>query len=239
MTLSKTDFDFLLKNLKSALLQNHQLRHINDEHALSNKATRLDTVHGNKPANNSGKRRISGFDEKGHRSEQRMGNLLKRMGKYMFESLYDSLYSRMYREILLSEAKALEYGHVSARVLAETSHRNEAVKMVREQVKRILEMEPTARTVSDNAFIGGLMRQRNMVRDKLCQNWPAYQFNDICKKLRIVRVKPMRRVSSIAGHGNRRANERTDSNRPSLPTFPYSPNDLTGFLSPIECFIGR
>jgi hypothetical protein len=195
MSLNKADFDFLLKGLKSVMMQNHQVRHINDERVLSSKpASKLESAQSKKDGGIE-KRRISGFDPKGHRNEQRMANLLKRMGKFMFESLYDSLYGKLYREILLNEAKALEYGDIATNILNESANRVEAVKAIRDQVKRILDLDPTSRSSSENSFIGGLMRQRNMLHDKLCHNWPAYQFNDICKKLRMVRVKPLRRVS--------------------------------------------
>lgn len=62
---------------------------------------------------------------------------------------------------------------------------------------RILELDPPRRSVADHAFILGLMKTRNDVRDKVCKTWPAHQFSVLCKKLKLLKFIPFKRVGFL------------------------------------------
>lgn len=62
---------------------------------------------------------------------------------------------------------------------------------------RILELDPPRRSIADHGFILGLMKTRNEVRDKLCKAWPAHQFSVLCKKIKMQKFIPFKRVSFI------------------------------------------
>jgi hypothetical protein len=63
-----------------------------------------------------------------------------------------------------------------------------------QKATQILEMDPARRSLADHAFILGLMKQRNDLREKLCKSWPAHQYNVLCKKLKIEKYIPFKKV---------------------------------------------
>lgn len=143
----------------------------------------------------SRKRRISGYNTHGQRDELRIANILRRFARFTTESLWNSLYSRMYREMLLDSNKINEYGKFAAFVMKSSESRWDAVKAICEQAQRILETDPSRRTPADHSFIFGLMKQRNLLKDRLCKNWPIHQYMLLCKKVKIMRVKSFRKVN--------------------------------------------
>ena len=115
----------------------------------------------------------------------------------MSESLYLSLYGRMYRDMLINEIKLMEYGEKAAKIMRENTEYNTAVTAIRKQVRTILEKETAFRSTVENLFISGLLRQKNGLRDRLTKGWPAHQFNDLCRTIKLVRVRPLKRVRKI------------------------------------------
>lgn len=55
-------------------------------------------------------------------------------------------------------------------------------------------MDPPRRSLADHAFIHGLLKQRNDVKDKLCKSWPAHQFGVLCKKIKFQKFIPFKKV---------------------------------------------
>ena len=199
MTLTKADFGFLLKGVRSVMVQSQKMRIITDQQALGKpklsgmgdnvkKDMHLVVRHGTN-------RRITSMNSKGMRNEYQIPTIIKRLGKFMSESLYFSLYGRMYRDMLINEIKIMEYGDSAARIMRENNEYSSAVDAIRTEVRVILEKEAAFRSTVENLFICGLLRQKNGVRDRLTNGWPAHQFNDLCRTIKIVRVKPMKRVS--------------------------------------------
>ena len=60
--------------------------------------------------------------------------------------------------------------------------------------QRILELDPPRRSVADHAFVQGLLKTRNDVRDKLCKSWPAHQFGVLCKRIKMQKFIPFKKV---------------------------------------------
>jgi hypothetical protein len=50
--------------------------------------------------------------------------------------------------------------------------------------------------MADHAFVMGLLRQRNELREKLCKSWPAHQFGVLCKRIKIQRFLPFKKVEA-------------------------------------------
>jgi hypothetical protein len=68
-------------------------------------------------------------------------------------------------------------------------------------------MDPPRRSLADHSFIMGLLRQRNDLREKLCKAWPSHQFGVLCKRIKIQKFMPHKKVNncyrvyaSICGH---------------------------------------
>lgn len=117
LTLSRTDFNRLLANLKVKLLE-HQSGRTNNIKGAG------DLLQTSSLAN---KRRISMYNTHGHRDENRISNLFKRFTKFITESLWNTLYSRMYREMLLDPGRQIDYGVVAETVMRENNQRYSAV----------------------------------------------------------------------------------------------------------------
>ena len=200
LTLSKADFGFLLKGVRTVMVQSRKMRSVTDQQALGR--TKTSNTDLKKDSNLTTKtestrnRRISIMDIKGVRVEKKVPTLLKRLGKFMSESLYFSMYGRMYREMLINPLKPLEYGEKAAKIMRDCDDYTSAVDAIRLQVKVILEKEIAFRSSIENLFICGLMRQKNGVRDRLTKGWLAHQYNDFCRTIGVLRVKPMKRVSN-------------------------------------------
>jgi CRP-like cAMP-binding protein len=197
LTLNRNDFNRLLKSLKVKIIEQQAARsssnsNSNNHDSNENEVRQLNTL--------SKKRRISGYNTHGQRDELRIASLLKRFAKFSTEALWNSLYSRMYREMLLDTSKVAEYGKYATFIMRSNDTRYEAVKAINDQVVRILETDPSRRNPTDHSFIYGLMRQRNFMKDRLCRSWPQHQFIMLCKRMKILRVKPFRKVRPWVMH---------------------------------------
>lgn len=200
LTLNRSDFNRLLKSLKVKLHEQQVLRSNKNVEVLG--SSHADYLTNMKQLNTlSQKRRVSGFNTHGQRDDMRIASLLKRTGAFMNIALWNSLYSRYYRDILLDPNKVVEYGKYAAFILRSNDLRFEAVSAIREQTIRILEMDPGRRTASEHAFILGLLKQRNNLKDKLCKTWPMHQFNVLCRKLKLIRAKCFRKIIEVDSKG--------------------------------------
>ncbi len=186
LTLSRNEFNRLLKQLKVKILEHQATRGASAQAQEQQEVKQLNTL--------SRKRRISGFNTHGQRDELRIASLLKRFSRFATEALWNSLYSRMYREMVLDPSKVNDYGKFATFVMRSNDNRYAAVKAINEQAIRILETDPSRRTAADHSFIIGLMKQRNAFKDRLCKNWPLHQYIVLCKKMKILRVKSFRKV---------------------------------------------
>eukprot|EP01040_Poterioochromonas_malhamensis_P002218 gene2218-2360_t len=193
LTLSRNDFNRLLKSLKVKILEHQATRGVSTHMESNTEIRQLNSL--------SRKRRISGYNTHGQRDELRIANILRRFARFTTESLWNSLYSRMYREMLLDSNKINEYGKFAAFVMKSSESRWDAVKAICEQAQRILETDPSRRTPADHSFIFGLMKQRNLLKDRLCKNWPIHQYMLLCKKVKIMRVKSFRKIIEVDTRG--------------------------------------
>lgn len=190
LTLSRTDFNRLLRNLKVKIME-HQAMRTTASGKTSEAEPAAEARH---MSSLSRKRRISGYNTHGQRDEVRIANLLRRFAKFTTEALWNSLYSRYYRDLLLDTSKQGEYGKFTTLAMKSSSSRYDAVQTLSDQAVRILELDCARRTSAEHAFILGLMKQRNQMRDKLCKGWPQHHYVALCKRLKIMRIKPFRKI---------------------------------------------
>lgn len=196
LTLNRSDFNRLLKNLKVKLLEHQAIRNATNQAAASISAGEMKQM-----SSLSQKRRITGFNTHGQRDEIRISNLLRRFSRFITEALWNSLYSRMYREMLLDPSKQMDYGKLAQYIMKANDTRWEAVQAIHDQMIRILETDCARRSTSEHAFVFGLLKQRNQLKDKLCKNWPNHQFAILCKKVKMVRYKAFRKIIEIDSRG--------------------------------------
>ena len=183
MTLSRSEFDQLLRGIKSALMQHSAMRQIGARRQRKENKVRLFK-----------KRRISGFDDSNFPSETLIDGLLKRFFRFTMESLWASLYFRLWREMVLRPIKIDEYGEIANYIMQSCQNRTLAIQAIRTRACEILQQEPQRRSVNDHKLIIGLMRQKNSLKDRICKNWLSYQYSDLCRRVRFLRVEPLRKV---------------------------------------------
>lgn len=225
MVLSRGDFDKLLTNIKNvfteqsiakgyAPVKGHHHHHhhghhghhhghhqsgggSHSDHSDHHHRSGLDGAANALFTRNSYKRRISGFDNLGHPCGLHKNNLLKRFSKFASEAMWNSLYSRMFRELKISPEKIEDCGKLAVKIMKENTQRNAAVQAIRDNIRRILTMDIARRSSTENAFIMGLMNQKNGLNDLFCSSWPTYQYAELCKKIRYLQVQPLRKVSAF------------------------------------------
>ena len=199
LTLSKADFNLLLKSLKITLQEFQNKRGVDNPYMKS----QLDEKD---KYNNllSKKRRITSLNSLGQRDQDRVVNLFRRFAKFTTESLWDSLYSRMWRQMLLDPQKVIEYGPIAIEIMQRSVNQNrfEAVQSLSEQILRVLDIEISRRTSGENSLIVGLMKQKNALKNEYCKNWQAYQYINLCKKMKFVKVKAFRKVFDTSATGS-------------------------------------
>ena len=203
LTLGKADFGLLLNGARSSMVQVRKMRVISDQQALGKpkQGPAGDALKDSNPdrkleSENAYNTRVSSMNSKGVKIAEKIPTLLKRLGRFMSDSLYFSLYARMYRDLLLNPQKSVEYGEKAAKIMREDSEYSVAVDAIRQQVRVILEKEPAFRSSVENLFITGFMCQKNGLKDRLTKGWQSIQFNDLCRTFKMTHAKPMRRVSS-------------------------------------------
>ena len=119
MSLSRADFNILLKTLKDKLMEGG-----------ANIGKR-----GRKENDDDLTRKVTGMTSSGARGEH-ISSVLRRIGKFMSESLWNSLYARMYRDMVLNEAKKREFGDYAHSIMASNPDRGTGVKAIANQCQR-------------------------------------------------------------------------------------------------------
>ena len=106
MTLTKAEFNYLLKGVKGALNQGRERKRQSDLQIMF------------RPPDVDRLRRISAMGAANTRHEQRSGRYVKCFTRFVFESLHLNLYARMFRALLLNEMAVVEYGEIAFRVVS-------------------------------------------------------------------------------------------------------------------------
>ena len=179
MSLSKAEFNYLLKGVKTVLVQQREKKRLTDLQALGR--LRYGEEHSKKGTVGTMDylRRISTMNVNGQRVVEKGKGYVKCIMRYMFESLQLSLYARMYRMLLLRELASLEYGNQALAIRTEHTDLQSATAAIRVLAMDIL--SKNLRTDDENLFVSGLMRQRNALKDELCALWAPHKFNDLCR----------------------------------------------------------
>jgi len=66
----------------------------------------------------------------------------------------------------------------------------EGVKNIRKTLRKVLQVSPNDRSAGDHLLVLALMSQRNFFKDVVCQSWGKFEFNQICKKVNVLCVRP-------------------------------------------------
>lgn len=198
MTLNRLDFKSILKNLTVLLMEYQALRSAGSSNA-KNQDPQL-----SKRAlikKNLERRRISTFGPDTRKDPVRAGNFIRRLTKYMEESLYINMYAKLYMAMVISPGNTALYGDTARAIINENKTRQSAVEALRAAVTGILELPFARRSNADHDLISALLRQRNQLKDKFCKDWPAYQLADLCKSVRIIREMPMKKIFEAGSRG--------------------------------------
>ena len=185
MSLSKAEFNYLLKGVKTTLVNSREKKRLSDLQALGKLKRGGDPNGGGA---NEKSRRISAMDSKGQRQAERVSRYVKCCSRYVFESLHLSLYARLYRMFLLREMLTADYGELAHRVTLDHDTLATAVIGIRGTVIEILGKDTHFRTQGENLFITALLRQRNQLKDKICMFFSSSQVQSILTP-RLLRFK--------------------------------------------------
>ena len=213
MSLSRADFNVLLSTIEEDLMKSNMLKSGEDSTSVNTLLQR------NALKQLSVRRRISGVDVHNTRTDARVDNLLRRMARFMTESLWYSMYSSYYRALMLDDVVST-YGNIAVHVTGflKTETRAVGVEKVMKEVNKILNTDLAARaayalsrgitsreiteTSPDALFIMGMFQQRNVFTQKLCEGWTRAQHIECARKLKLVEVPAMNRVFGFSDIAN-------------------------------------
>ncbi len=191
MSLSRGDFEVLLKSLKIVMMEYQAMRGLNKNRG----------PQGNKAISTHVARRICGLNDAGYRSEGRVATLLRRFGKFMGESLWLSAYSKLYAEITLQHEKIFEYGSSIEKIVSMGYSRAEAMEVLSHEFERITATEIVKRNSADHGLVYAVLNQSSQLKDSFCADWQVYQFSELCKKIKFMRVKPLKKIIEVESRG--------------------------------------
>ncbi len=190
MSLSRGDFEVLLKSLKIVMMEYQAMRGLNKGKPSQNKAINTHIA-----------RRICGLNDAGYRSEGRVANLLRRFGKFMGESLWLSAYSKLYAELTLQHDKIFEYGSSVEKIVGMGYSRKDAINAFSQEFERITATEIAKRNSGDHGLVYAVLNQSSQLKDSFCADWQVYQFSELCKKIKFMRVKPLKKIIEVESRG--------------------------------------
>eukprot|EP01041_Mallomonas_annulata_P001275 gene1275-2462_t len=190
MTLSRASFESLLKGMESVLMQASASRQ-------TVRRQRKDSLK-SKPQE---KRLFTGCDDRGFMNPTRVDGLFRRVTRFMVESLYCSMYARLYKEVMIDPSKANDVGDTASFAFQSYMSREESLMAIRTRVLEIFQADTHRRTPSDHMLIVALLRQKNSLKDRVCKDWMSYQYAELCRKLKIVKIEPLQRIYEIDARG--------------------------------------
>ena len=215
MSLSRADFHVLLSSIEEEMMKANMLKSGEDSTSVNTLLQR------NALKQLSVRRRISGVDVHNTRTDARVDNLLRRMARFMTESLWNSLYSRYYRALcLMSDEAASAYGPIAVTLaaLSKTETRAVGVQRLTREVNRVLKTDLAARAAyalsrgitsrditdasPDALLIMGMFQQRNVFTQKLCEGWTRAQHIECARRFKLVEVPAMNRVFGFSDIAN-------------------------------------
>lgn len=174
MTLERSEFLVIFKNMENALASLHAHHHVSKE-----KKEKIKNHDAHKQRH---RRRVTGIACYNVGKDGYVDTILKRMAKFMSDSLYNSQYQRLFRDILLRSEARDEYGAYAKDIAEKMNGRADGVQSIRAKAMEILNTDPELRTSDDIHFIYGLMRQHNkFFESKYCAGWSILQMVDLCR----------------------------------------------------------
>lgn len=168
------------------------------------KAFRAANKHGrkgqNKPTMLKIPRKITSVDPSGAKSDQ-SGTLLRRLARFMTDSLWGSLYGCMYREMLLNDTIVPNYGPIALHIMDTCGDRDTAERQIAAETARILSKSSSARSGAEISFVMGIMNQRNVVKNNVCKHMQPAQFASFTSKVRFLRARPLGTIVEVGMTG--------------------------------------
>ena len=155
-----------------------------------------------------GKRQVSAFAKGAKQSDEphpeKAKTIVARMARFITESTWISLYSKMYRAMVLDQSNIEDYGKIAWELMLPTlgpkPSRNEAIAVITENCLRISQKPPKEREFVEQAFICGMLRQPNKLKNEICASWHPFQYTDLCKTSRIQSFKPLDEIVDVGAH---------------------------------------
>ncbi len=152
-----------------------------------------------------GKRQVSAFAKGAKQSDEpqpeKLKTLVARMVRFITESTWISMYSKMYRAMVLDRSKIEDYGKIAWELMLPTHGpnptRNEAIKCITENCLSISQKDPGSRQFVEQAFLCGMLRQPNKLKNEICASWHPFQYTDLCKTSRIQSFKPLDEIVDV------------------------------------------
>lgn len=157
--------------------------------------------------------RISAFDIHGNISVPRLKNFLRRFAKFTTEALWVSAYSRLWVSAYLDRGKAALHGEIICELIRNQESqvellrnlgadvvdeirrsqyaRKDCVALVEAKAAVVFAVDPAMRTQAEHDFVHALMLQNNFLLKRTCSKWPPRQFQDLCKRTRLLACAPM------------------------------------------------
>lgn len=199
LCLSRADFSTMLSSAASAIMEQSLARQV--ENLNSSKKKKRD------------RRRISGFNEDGVKSASRVAILFHGMGKFMYQCKLFSMYWMMFRRMVLVPETIQQYGPLAASIMLKYESKVSkgtsddprifAIEAIRETALRLLRTKPLRRTEYEHAFILGLLKQKNQLRDEMCKGWPDHKYELLCRRVRLREsVDGLRKVNEVGETGS-------------------------------------
>lgn len=200
MSLNRNDFNNTFKHLRAQLMEHQAMQSANaqaaESHGGSHQLSKRALI-----KKNHERRRITTFGPDTKASPARLLNFIRRISKFLTESLYMSLYAKMYASMVVNPGGAHVFGDHALHCLHSYEDRATCVPALMDKCRMVLETHPSKRTDRDNELIMGLLRQRNHLTDRCCKDWPAYQVTDLCKTTTLQTELAMKKLFEVGQRG--------------------------------------
>jgi CRP-like cAMP-binding protein len=107
----------------------------------------------------------------------------------------------LYAEITLQHEKIFEYGSNIEKIVSMGYSRAEAMEVLSHEFERITATETVKRNSADHGLVYAVLNQSSQLKDSFCADWQVYQFSELCKKIKFMRVKPLKKIIEVESRG--------------------------------------
>ena len=155
-----------------------------------------------------GKRHVSAFAKGAKSSDEphpdKVKTIVARMTRFITESTWITMYSKMYRSMVLDHSSLEDYGKIAWELMLPTfgpkPSRVEAITAITENCLKISRKAPRDREFVEQAFLCGMLRQPNKLKNGVCASWHPFQYTDLCKTSRIMTFNALEEIIDVGVH---------------------------------------